>query len=480
MEAITIKEIVGCTLIFISLLIYASFKWSERYFSSKTFSQVIFHLKVPIEGTDDGVMISWGKFCLPIVLLCTMIIVGILNIFKISIYDTGFVFIILGLIYTLYAFDIFGFLFYQSQKTKLYETYYVDPKKVDIKMEEKRNFIHICVESLENTYASIEHGGAEKEDYIEELSLLARENINFSHNETMGGARQIYGTQWTIAGQVAMSAGIPLNFPLHIKKIKADSPFVPGAYSLGEILEKQGYVQEIIMGSNANFGGTKNYFREHGNYHVSDVETAKQEGRIPQNYKVFWGYEDSKLFEFSKEDILKMAQTGQPFHMNIVTIDSHTPHGYVCDKCENKFDNQYKNVIACSSKQINEFVEWCKQQSFYQNTTILITGDHLSMNGSFFHDIDKSYQRTIYNTFINSVLPATNHKNREFTTMDLYPTILASLGAKITGDRLGLGVNLFSGKKTVLEQLGFKTFTKELKKASKLYDNTIMMQKKNN
>ena len=30
--------------------------------------------------------------------------------------------------------------------------------------------------------------------------------------------------------------------------------------------------------------------------------------------------------------------------------------------------------------------------------------------------------------------------------MDMFPTILASLGAQIEGDRLGIGTNLFSNK----------------------------------
>ena len=37
----------------------------------------------------------------------------------------------------------------------------------------------------------------------------------------------------------------------------------------------------------------------------------------------------------------------------------------------------------------------------------------------------------------------------------MYPTILASMGATIEGDRLGLGTNLFSSQETLIEQLGY-------------------------
>ena len=40
--------------------------------------------------------------------------------------------------------------------------------------------------------------------------------------------------------------------------------------------------------------------------------------------------------------------------MEITTIDTHTPDGYLCDKCKKNYKNQYANVIECQSKQIND------------------------------------------------------------------------------------------------------------------------------
>lgn len=90
------------------------------------------------------------------------------------------------------------------------------------------------------------------------------------------------------------------------------------------------------------------------------------------------------------------------------------------------------------------------------------------MQGDYFSKIPY-YKRTIYNAFINVDESDEFTKNREFSSLDMYPTILASLGAKIEGDQLGFGVNLFSGKKTMLEELGTENFDKELLKKSKYY-----------
>ena len=58
--------------------------------------------------------------------------------------------------------------------------------------------------------------------------------------------------------------------------------------------------------------------------------------------------------------------------------------------------------------------------------------------------------------------------------MDMYPTILAAMGAKIDGDRLGLGTNLFSDKQTLMEEIGFEALNKEVQKTSDFYNTTIV------
>ena len=229
-----------------------------------------------------------------------------------------------------------------------------------------------------------------------------------------------------------------------------------------------------MCGSDANFGGTSNFYKQHGNYIIRDYNSFKENNEISDDYFVFWGIEDTKLFEFAKSDIIKLASGDKPFNMEITTIDTHTPDGYLCDKCKKNYKNQYANVIECQSKQINDFINWCKEQEWYDNTTIVVTGDHNSMSEKFFKNIDKNYIRTPYNCIINSIVEPVNNKNRLFSTIDMYPTILAAMGAKVDGDRLGLGTNLFSNKKTLMEEIGFSTLNNEVQKTSKFYNNKIV------
>ena len=117
-----------------------------------------------------------------------------------------------------------------------------------------------------------------------------------------------------------------------------------------------------------------------------------------------------------------------------------------------------------------EFVEWLEQQPFYENTTIVITGDHLSMDKGYFNrNVDEDYVRRNYNCFINAAVDTTFDENRQFSALDMFPTTLAALGCTIEGEYLGLGVNLFSGKPTLIEKLGYEKFDRQLTMSSDFY-----------
>ena len=381
---------------------------------------------------------------------------------------------ILSIFCVLRILKIDTYIMSQSKETSLFEEYYVDGRDIEITFpEEKRNLIYIYVESLESTNVSKKNGGLVKESYIPNLEKLALKNINFSNNDKIGGALQVNNTDWTMAALIAHTSGIPF-------KISMDTSFYnnyinsfPGLYNLGDILEENGYNNYFMIGSDAEFGGRKDFFETHGDYTIYDYYYAIDEGYIDEDYFVWWGYEDKKLFEYAKEKILDASKEDEPFNFTLLTVDTHFTDGYMDDSCEEVFNKTYANSFYCSDSKIGEFVNWIKEQDFYENTTIVIVGDHMTMQSNFYES-NKNYQRTIYNTFINSKIEPKKEKNRLFSTLDLFPTTLASLGVEIEGNKLGLGVNLFSKEKTLIEKLGLENLNKEISKKSNYYDNVII------
>ena len=127
--------------------------------------------------------------------------------------------------------------------------------------------------------------------------------------------------------------------------------------------------------------------------------------------------------------------------------------------------------MACSDRQVYEFVRWIQEQDFYENTTIVISGDHLTMDSDFCEDVDSDYTRRVYTTYINADTEVEDvTMTRGYTSFDNFPTTLASLGVKIDGDRLGLGTNLFSDTLTLEETYGIDRMAEELQKKSKLME----------
>jgi phosphoglycerol transferase len=138
----------------------------------------------------------------------------------------------------------------------------------------------------------------------------------------------------------------------------------------------------------------------------------------------------------------------------MLSVDLHHVGGYKCDLCGSGYEAKLGNIVMCGDKLLYEFIEWCKTQDFYKDTTIVIIGDHPRMDTQLVKGVD-FYERTMYNCIINPAIDAPkNFQNRVFTSLDMFPTVLAAMGFEIEGERLGLGTNLFSPVPTLCEKNG--------------------------
>ena len=471
-------------LLYIASLVIAGITYVKKYFPLVNFEQILYGLTnmkgSSASGIVDGTIFTFsvGTLIFLILLVIYILLHNSKKVILIRIkYYSGF--ILLGsIIFTLYAIGVFEYEINLFKQTKIYDKYYVDGNGVDITFpDKKQNLIFIYMESMETTNASINNGGAQKVSYIPNLENYALKYDNFSSGEKIGGFVPVSGTTYTLAGMISQNSGV--NFKLPINIMDKNIVKMNGVYALGDVLVDNGYKNYLMMGSQAIFASRDKYFKNHGNYEIFDYTYAINNELIPKDYLVWWGYEDNKLFEFAKNKLKDISKEEQPFNLTLLTADTHFTDGYLDSECDTPFDKKYANVMHCSDKMINNFITWVMEQDFYKNTTIVLVGDHLTMQSSFYDDIDKNYTRSVYNVFINSRVKSDTTKNRMFSSMDIYPTTLASLGVKIDGDRLGLGTNMYSNKKTLMEELGYKYVSNELKKRSSFYDNYIYKGKSN-
>ena len=495
------QEKAAALLLFFANLAACLSVWMEITYDRLSFDQILFLFKAPLEGVQGSLSIRLSLCVGAFSVFLTTLEVWLYQLFsgrravhqpwllklsrtppqtlvlfteKHSLLLVSvpllFVLIILGV-----QTELFSYVKSDSAESGFIETNYVNPDTVSLRFpEKKRNLIYLFLESMESTYADPSAGDPVTDCYIPELVELAEQNTHFSHTDSLGGALSYPGTTWTAAAMVAQTSGVVLKVSLKADTYGSGDVFLPGVKSIGQILEEQGYNQVLLLGSNAEFHGRETYFREHGNYEILDIEALKEAGRLPEDYNEWWGFEDQKLFSYAREELTRLANEGAPFNFTMLTADTHFPDGCRCSLCEDVFEEPYANVLACSSRQVSGFVAWIKKQPFYENTTIVISGDHLTMDAGFMDDIDPDYARTIYNCFIHPAVQPINEKNRQFGSFDLFPTTLAAMGVEIGGDRLGLGTNLFSGRKTLTEQYGYKYLAEELQKQSDFYDEEML------
>ena len=366
--------------------------------------------------------------------------------------------------------EVFSYVGNSVTESDFIQEHYVDPAQVKLTFPQtKRNLIYIFLESMENTFTDPTSCETVADNYIPQLTRLAEENINFTHSTGLGGAQSLEGTTWTAAAMVAQTSGVTIKVPLNGDDYGKEEYYMPGITALGDILEAEGYRQTVLFGSKGAFANRDAYFADHGNYEMVDLIAMRQSGRLPENYYEWWGYEDEKLFTYAREELTRLGQSDEPFNFTMLTADTHFPDGYVCPLCENTYEEQYGNVMKCSDTQLASFIDWIREQPFYDNTTIILSGDHLTMDPEFLATIDDSYVRTNYNCIINSPVEPVQTQNRQFGSIDMFPTTLAAMGVTIEGDRLGLGTNLFSGEKTLSEQYGHTQLDAELQKGSAFY-----------
>lgn len=476
----------------ISALLCFSINWMFHTWSNLTMDELMFHITAPLEGTNESMIQDYLISCVSptiVILIIMVILFSGLRTWRRSYLPVMLVSLIAPFFvaggFILYAWnnlDVSSYVEDQGTYSTFIDDNYVDPADVELEFpEQKRNLIYIFLESMETTFSDEENGGGFEKNTIPELTKLAHENEDFSGTSSeLNGGFAMPGSTWTIGAMFSQTSGIPLNISIESNSMETQDTFFAGAVTLGDLLKQEGYSQSLMIGSDAVFGGRQLYFTEHGNYDILDYEYAKKVGWIPQDYRAWWGYEDEKLYKNAKLKLTELAKDGEPFNLTLLTVDTHFEDGYSCSICPKTFtDNSYANVMSCASKQVADFVSWIQAQSFYDNTSIVISGDHPTMDSDFCEDIDTTQTRKVYTTYINSAVENQSPNDvRDYTTFDNFPTTLASMGVSISGNRLGLGTNLFSGAPTLSERFGKETESRELSRKSALMEDLANIDEK--
>lgn len=473
-------------LVLTAIIVVASF-YVKYTLADTKFETLVFYSISNLDNADLSPLYTALKICIPIIILLSiLIIVCFYDLKRIKINSKidkkihinkhkwlyTITCLIISIALLIYSVGIPEYLYYMSQKSDFIKNNYITPSKDKINLNNnKRNLIIITVESLEYSLFTKEQNGIWDYELISELHDILEDKDTSTFNNKKG-MYMLHGASYTTGSIITNRSGIPVKIGLDRYGYSKNN-FMKNNYTLGDYLKENNYNNEIISGARTSYGGLDYFYKNHGDYKIIDPSTLND-----YNYKLKkddygkWGFNDKYIFEIAKDRLEKLSNEEKPFNLELLTIDTHFVDGYVGNYSETKYKRQYENAYATTSKLIKEFIEYVKKQPFYDNTTIVIMGDHLTMQSNFIN-YNMFKDRTMYFCIINSV-NKNDKKDRIFTSLDTYPTIISSIGGIIEEDRLGLGVNLYSNKKTLAEKYGVKELDNELKKKSTYYNKNIL------
>lgn len=270
-------------------------------------------------------------------------------------------------------------------------------------------------------------------------------------------------TQWTMAGIAASQCGIPLASTKLNRSDSSVSRFLmPGSVCVSDILSQHGYSIKYIGGADLAFSSKDVFFESHSFDKAYGLQYFKQ--RFPDVPTSSWGVYDDFLFAMAKEEVKAELESGAPFALFMLTLDTHSPNGHITPSCEKdesyaSQNNPMLDAIKCLDRLASKFIddlEAILDDYNRDDVVIVVSSDHLQMQSTALSALTPHQDKRRNLFFIIDPEQAGRVISRDGTTMDIAPTLLSVLGWNVTS--LALGRNLLSEEQTLLEKYGSDVF----------------------
>ena len=103
--------------------------------------------------------------------------------------------------------------------------------------------------------------GISDEEYRKQIREQAYEDFS-GKSKKLNGGYAMPGATWTMGAMFAQTSGLPLSISIDDNAMDTQDTFFKDTTTLGDILQKEGYSQTLLIGSDATFGGRRLYFEK--------------------------------------------------------------------------------------------------------------------------------------------------------------------------------------------------------------------------
>jgi phosphoglycerol transferase MdoB-like AlkP superfamily enzyme len=249
----------------------------------------------------------------------------------------------------------------------------------------------------------------------------------------------------SIKGQFALLCS---RIPLIRGKASYDIKDTKSLNCLPNILKDAGYYSMFHKCySDLSFDNTGNFMSQIG----FDKVAATDYGRVPKGKSWGWGAQDDVSYlQFAENADKIIKETGKPFFGIIHTVSHHMKFGAVPDRESHLFNgkapsdkhDRFLNSLHTSDRYLGVFIEELKRRGLYENSIIVVTGDHSYPAGEhFLYDNQVSYFQEFFKTPLlviwKNKLQPQYIKGKTYSHIDVVPTLMEMIGHSGTYNIMG-------------------------------------------
>lgn len=232
-----------------------------------------------------------------------------------------------------------------------------------------------------------------------------------------------------------------------------------------KIYHDAGYYTMYMHGNDGAFWNRKNVY---GHLEIDELDFIESFNAEDTYYINEWVSDESLYIQAVQKFKKATEETGKPFFANVVAASSH--NAFDLPGLDNKYDyvdidvgefkgmyfGDYLEAVNYADKQFGLFIEKLKEAGLYDNTVLVVFGDHYGMQMYNYEMLDyiesKDHRLSNVETEINYInspmvirVPGVEHMEIDKTVskLDIKPTLCYLTG---TEDGFSLGTNMFGEK----------------------------------
>ncbi len=228
-----------------------------------------------------------------------------------------------------------------------------------------KNLVLIYCESYESDFL--------KNDQLKHLSKDVNDLVQNGDLYFYDNYKMMPGAVNTCAAIYATQTGFPFYQDLSKAKTCRNKKI-----SLTSCLNKGGYFSTLLASTKLKYRRVRDIL-DSLQYEIHGIEYFNSNSKMHE-----WGLNDRVLFDKAKDVYSKLVVTKKPFNLSLVTVDTHFPKGYPDSEMDKYIDpstprGTHEFTYACLSYHLADFIRFMKSQPNYENTVVVIIGDHLLM-----------------------------------------------------------------------------------------------------